>query len=308
METSSGETVIRVEHLRKAYGRVVAVDGVSFEVRRGEIFGIVGPNGAGKTTTVECLTGMRKPDGGSVEVLGLDPERHGSRLRRRVGVQLQQAALPDRIKVWEALDLYSSFYERALDPRKLMEQWGLTEKRNTVFDRLSGGQKQRLFIALALLNDPEVVFLDEITSGLDPQARRASWDLVRGIRDEGKTVVLVTHFMDEAEQLCDRVAIVDGGKVVALDTPGALIAGLGAEMSVSFTAENGFDPSPLKGLPQVSEVRRDGGRVSVRGGGPLLTTVVTALTRQDFTPPDLRAEQATLEDVFIALTGRGIRD
>jgi ABC-2 type transport system ATP-binding protein len=308
MEASDGDVVVRVERLRKTYDPVVAVDDVSFEVRRGEIFGIVGPNGAGKTTTVECLTGMRAPDGGRIEVLGFDPGRHGIRLRRRVGVQLQQAALPDRIKVWEALDLYSSFYARTVGPRKLMEQWGLAEKRDVVFDKLSGGQKQRLFIALALLNDPEVVFLDEITSGLDPQARRASWDLVRSIRDKGKTVVLVTHFMDEAEQLCDRVAIVDRGKVVALDTPEALIGDLDAEMSVSFTAENGFDPVFLEGLPQVSEVRRDRGRISVRGGGPLLMKVVTALARQDVTPLDLRTEQATLEDVFIALTGRRIRD
>lgn len=308
MRTSGGDVVIRVEHLRKAYGPVVAVDDVSFEVRRGEIFGIVGPNGAGKTTTVESMTGMRTPDHGRVEVLGHDPNYDGTRLRRRIGVQLQHAALPDRIKVWEVLDLYSSFYERAVDPEKLMEQWGLAEKRDVVFDKLSGGQKQRLFIALALLNDPEVVFLDEITSGLDPQARRASWDLVRSIRDEGKTVVLVTHFMDEAEQLCDRVAIVDRGKVVALDSPGGLIGGLDAEMSVSFTAENDFDPALLEGLLQVSEVRREGERISVRGSGPLLTTVVTALARQNVIPQDLKTEQATLEDVFIALTGRRIRD
>jgi ABC-2 type transport system ATP-binding protein len=183
MEALDRDTVIRVERLKKAYGPVVAVDCVSFEVRRGDIFGIVGPNGAGKTTTVECMMRMRAPDGGTVEVLGLDPGRRGTELRQRIGVQLQQAALPDRIKVWEALDLYSAFYEKAIDPRNLMGQWGLIEKRNVVFDKLSGGQRQRLFIALALLNDPEVVFLDELTSGLDPQARRAGWDLVRNIQE-----------------------------------------------------------------------------------------------------------------------------
>ncbi len=308
MTTSNGELAILVNHLRKAYGPVVAVEDVSFEVRRGEIFGIVGPNGAGKTTTVECLTGMRSPDAGTVEVLGLDPTREGNKLLQYVGVQLQQAALPARLKVWEALDLYSSFYEKTLDPRGLLQRWGLAEKEGTVFDKLSGGQKQRLFIALALLNDPEIVFLDEITSGLDPQARRASQDLVREIRDEGKTVVLVTHFMDEAEQLCDRVAIVDAGRLVALDTPQNLVNGLGSGTGVSFVAENGFDRALLQDIPQVSEVRDEGGRISIRGDGPLLAAVVGSLARKGITPTDLRTEHATLEDVFIALTGRGIRD
>ena len=302
------EAVIHVEHLRKAYGPVVAVEDVSFEVRRGEIFGIVGPNGAGKTTTVECMTGMRAPDGGTVEVLGLDPRHRGNELRRRVGVQLQQAALPDRIKVWEALDLYASFYRAPLDWRELMEQWGLSEKKNTVFANLSGGQKQRLFVALALLNDPEIVFLDELTSGLDPQARRASWDLVRGVREAGKTVVLVTHFMDEAEHLCDRVAIVDSGQLVALDSPNALIQSLNAESGVSFTTENGFDPEPLRAVPGVSHLEREGDRVVVRGSGPLLARVAMVLAEQGISPRDLKTEQATLEDVFLALTGRKIRD
>lgn len=302
------EQVIQVEDLRKSYGRTVAVDGVSFEVGRGEIFGVVGPNGAGKTTTVECLTGMREPDGGTVEVLGLDPRRQGDELRRRIGVQLQQAALPDRLKVWEALDLYASFYKNPADWRKLVQQWGLSEKKNAVFADLSGGQKQRLFVALALLNDPEVVFLDEITSGLDPQARRASWDLVRGIREEGKTVVLVTHFMDEAEQLCDRVAIVDEGRVVALDSPRALIRDLAAESSVSFTATNGFDPEPLRSLPEVSRVERDGDRITAHGDGALVARVAVALAEQGITAPDLATHKATLEDVFLALTGREIRD
>lgn len=235
--------VIQVNGLRKTYGATVAVEDISFKVRRGEIFGLVGPNGAGKTTTIECLTGMRKPDSGTAEVLGLDPVKGGDALRRRIGVQLQQAALPDRLKVREALELYSSFYDSLADWRELMDRWGLSEKRDTVFSKLSGGQQQRLFVALALLNDPEVVFLDELTSGLDPQARRASWDLVRGIREAGKTVVLVTHFMDEAEMLCDRVAVVDRGRLVALDTPEALIGSLQAGSSLSFGASNGFDPA-----------------------------------------------------------------
>lgn len=300
--------VIRVQGLRKTYGGVAAVDGVSFEVRRGEIFGIVGPNGAGKTTAVECVSGMRKPDAGEIEVLGLDPGRQGDALRRRIGIQLQQAALPERLKVWEALDLYSSFYEKPADWRKLMERWGLTEKRNAAFSDLSGGQKQRLFVALALLNDPEVVFLDELTSGLDPQARRASWDLVREIREAGKTVVLVTHFMDEAEHLCDRVAIVDRGEIIALDAPRSLIRGLEADASISFTATDGFDPDPLRRIPNVSRVEREGDRVTVHGSGPLLAAVAVALDKQGINPPDLKTEQATLEDVFLALTGRKVRD
>ena len=308
MDTSANDAVIRVERLRKVYGSVTAVQDISFQVERGEIFGIVGPNGAGKTTTVECITGMRVPDGGAVEVLGCDPRRHGRELRRRIGVQLQRAALPDRLKVWEALDLYSSFYERPLDWRELQQRWSLSEKSNSVFADLSGGQRQRLFVALALLQDPEIVFLDELTSGLDPQARRASWELVRGIREAGRTVVLVTHFMDEAESLCDRVAVVDGGRIVALDRPDVLIRGLGAQAGVSFSGSNGFDPELLRPLPGVSEVTRAGDRVVVRGEGALYGRVATALAERGTPPDDLRTERATLEDVFLALTGRELRD
>lgn len=302
------KAAVRVEDLRKSYGETVAVSGVSFEIGRGEIFGIVGPNGAGKTTTVECLTGMRKPDAGAVEVLGLDPRRQGSELRQRIGVQLQSAALPERLKVREALDLYASFYRKAVDPRGLLRQWGLEDSGDKPFGGLSGGQRQRLFVALALLNDPEVVFLDELTSGLDPQARRASWDLVLEIRERGKTVVLVTHFMDEAEHLCDRVAIVDGGRIVALDGPRALIRDLAAESSVSFTAAGGLDPEALRRLPGVSRVERSAGRITVHGEGALLARVAVALAERGVTTPDLRASQPTLEDAFLALTGRGIRE
>jgi len=294
--------------LRKEYGGTIAVDDVSFEVGRGEIFGIVGPNGAGKTTAVECLTGMRKPDGGRIEVLGLDPNRNGDELRRRIGVQLQQAALPDRLKVWEALDLYSSFYDSPTDWRELMDRWGLSEKRGAAFENLSGGQKQRLFVALALLNEPEIVFLDELTSGLDPQARRASWNLVREIRDAGRTVVLVTHFMDEAEMLCDRVAVIDEGRVIALDTPRKLIGNLEVESSLSFTAANGFDPASLRNLPGVMEASREGDLVVVSGSGSLLAPVAVELDRQGIQPDDLTMSRATLEDVFIFLTGRNVRD
>lgn len=302
------EKVIRVDRLSKFYGATVAVEEVSFEVRRGEIFGVVGPNGAGKTTTIECLTGMRAPDSGTAEVLGLDPVKGGDALRRRIGVQLQQAALPDRLKVREALELYSTFYDSPTDWRELMDRWGLSEKRDTVFSKLSGGQQQRLFVALALLNDPEVVFLDELTSGLDPQARRASWDLVRGIREAGKTVVLVTHFMDEAEILCDRVAVVDRGNLVTLDTPEALIRSLKAGSSLSFGASKGFDPAALRDLPGVVAASRERDRIVVRGDNSLLAPVAAELDRRGVEPRDLKMEQATLEDVFLALTGREMRD
>jgi len=302
------ETVIDVSGLRKAYGATVAVEDISFGVGKGEIFGIVGPNGAGKTTAVECVTGLRVPDRGTVRTLGLDPQRQGRALRERIGVQLQRADLPDRLKVWEALALYASFYRRAADWRPLLDRWGLAEKRDVPFAALSGGQKQRLFIALALVNDPEVVVLDELTSGLDPQARRATWEHVEAIRDRGTTVVLVTHMMDEAERLCDRVAIVDRGRIVALDRPAALVRSLAGGQRVRFGVANGFDPSWLGELPDVCRVTRVGSDVTVEGGGPLLVRVAAGLAERGLAPADLRTEQTTLEDVFLALTGRTLRD
>jgi ABC-2 type transport system ATP-binding protein len=248
--------VIEVSNLRKQYGDHLAVADVSFGVAEGEIFGIVGPNGAGKTTTVECVEGMRKPDAGTVRVLGLDPRRDRPRLRRLVGIQLQESQLPDRLKVWEALDLYGSFYPRPADRRQLLADVGLAEKRDTAFGKLSGGQKQRLSIALALVGNPRIAVLDEITTGLDPQARRDTWNLVRSVRERGVTVVLVTHFMDEAERLCDRLAVISAGRVVALDTPAALIAGANVpevarptleDAVLALTAEKALTshPSPL---------------------------------------------------------------
>ncbi len=301
-------TIIEVTELRKRYGATVAVDGISLTVQAGEILGIVGPNGAGKTTTVECLEGLRRPDAGRVRVLGLDPRRQGAELRQRIGVQLQQAALPDRLKVWEALDLYASFYRHPADWRRLLEEWGLEAKRDTAFADLSGGQRQRLFIALALVGQPEVVFLDELTTGLDPQARRATWELVRQVRAKGATVVLVTHFMEEAELLCDRVAIVDRGRVVALDSPEALVRGLQAGQRLRFRPLGPFDPDRLRVLPGVERVDRDGDQVIVTGDGPLLATVAAALADKAVAVADLRSEEANLEDAFLALTGRALRD
>ena len=301
---------IEVSDLRKYYGSVRAVDGITFEVQEGEIFGMVGPNGAGKTTAIECIEGLRRPDGGGATVLGMDPQRDGYELRERIGVQLQEASLPNRIKVWEALDLFAAFYRRSVDWPPLLEQLGLAEKRNGSFAKLSGGQKQRLFIALALLNDPDLVFLDELTTGLDPQARRAMWDLVRSIRERGKTVFLTTHFMEEAERLCDRVAIMDQGRIVALDTPENLIHSLGVEDRVVFGVTNGhFDEEPLRAVPGVTRVEQDGERVVVYGQGErFVGRVVNGLESAGIRFRNLRTEQPTLEDVFLALTGRRMRE
>jgi len=301
--------VVKVEALRKIYGDTIAVDGVSFEVARGEIFGMVGPNGAGKTTTIECIEGMRRPDGGSVTVLGIDPQRDGNELRPRIGAQLQTSALPERIRVWEALDLFASFYQRSVDWNVLLERLGLAEKRNAFFSKLSGGQKQRLFIGLALINDPEVVFLDELTTGLDPQARHAIWDLVRDMRDSGKTVFLTTHFMEEAERLCDRVAILEHGRLVALDTPANLIQSIGAETRIAFTVDGKPDLSWLENLPTVTGVDATEDRYVVRGPSDrVIVDVVNALSVKGIRFRDLRTEQPTLEDVFLKVTGRQMRD
>jgi len=306
------DSIVQVEGLRKIYGATVAVDEVSFEVREGEIFGMVGPNGAGKTTTIECLEGLRKPDQGMVRVLGVDPQREGQILRERTGMQLQQSNLPERMRVWEALDLYASFYPKAAGWKELLAQLGLEEKRNAPFSKLSGGQKQRLFIALALLPDPQLVFLDELTTGLDPQARHAIWDLVRDVHAKGKTVLLTTHFMEEAERLCDRVAILDHGRIVALDTPAALIRGLGVEERVVFNLDGTLPAGFEKALSGAVRLEVQGERVVVHGKNgrkvPLVSEVISLLTGQGVPFRDLRTEQPTLEDVFLSLTGREMRE
>ncbi len=295
--------VIEVEHLRKTYGATVAVDDVSFDVAEGEIFGLLGRNGAGKTTTVECLQGLRHLDSGSAHVLGLDPQTETQALRRQIGCQLQESALPDRMRVWEALDLFSSFVpDRTTDWQVLLDQWGLSQKRKAAFTTLSGGQRQRLLVALALVNDPELVFLlDEMTTVLDRAARRETWGLIREIRDRGTTVVLVTHFMDEAEQLCDRVAIVDRGRIIALDSPQGLIAQHAKSIRVTFSTDQ-TDLEWLEQLPNVEGVTRHGQRVEVTGSGPVLARVAAALVEHGIVPADLRVDQPTLEDVFLMLT------
>jgi ABC-2 type transport system ATP-binding protein len=304
--------IVQVQSLRKTYGATVAVDDISFEVNKGEIFGMVGPNGAGKTTTIECLEGLRKPDAGTVRVLGMDPRQESRSLRECTGMQLQQSNLPDRMRVWEALDLYASFYPKAVDWKELILQLGLEEKCKTPFGKLSGGQKQRLFIALALLPDPQLVFLDELTTGLDPQARHAIWDLVREVHARGKTVLLTTHFMEEAERLCDRVAILDHGRIVALDTPAALVRSLGAEERIVFSTDKPLPVGFEKGLSGEVWVENQGQWVVIHGKNhrkvPLVSEVVNLLGSQGIPFRDLRTEQPNLEDVFLNLTGREMRE
>jgi len=300
---------IHVAALRKTYGRTVAVQDVSFDVQPGEIFGLIGPNGAGKTTTMECVEGLRAPDRGTISVLGLDPAREARALQERIGVQLQEAHLQKRIKVREAVDLWASLYRRPADGRRLIEQLGLAEKRDAWFMTLSGGQKQRLFIALALINDPELVFLDELTTGLDPQARRAIWDLVRGIRERGKTVFLTTHLMEEAERLCDRVAIIDHGRIVDIGTPGELVRRHCPERAVFVATDDPSAAERFGAIPQVASVRTDGAGLTIRGlGDDLVTQVVQCLAEHRMRVIDFRTDTPTLEDVFLRLTGHTIRD
>ncbi|WP_298324383.1 ABC transporter ATP-binding protein [Haloactinopolyspora sp.] len=296
--------IIEVANLHKRYGDVVAVDDVSFEVEEGEIFGILGPNGAGKTTTVESIVGMRQPDGGTIRVLGLDPRRDRAELRRRVGVQLQESELPEKITVAEALDLYASFYADPADPRALLDELGIADKADARFDKLSGGQKQRLSIALALVGKPTIAVLDELTTGLDPRARRDTWQLVEDVRARGVTIILVTHFMDEAERLCDRLAVIDSGRVVAVDSPAGLVDRVTDEQRIVFLPSRPIDVGVLADLPDVNDVDRSGQHLVVTGTGNVLHSLVTTLAAQDVIATELRLDRANLEDAFVSLTGK----
>jgi len=295
-------TAIRVEGLRKRYGDLLAVDGVSFEVDEGEIFGLLGPNGSGKTTTVECLHGLRRPDAGVLEVFGRDPRTDPRGVRELVGSQLQESALPERIKVWEALRLFSVIDGDGRGWEHLLEEWGLADRRNAAFGDLSGGQRQRLFVALALVGEPRLVVLDEMTTGLDPAARRVAWELVAAIRDRGTTVLLVTHFMDEAERLCDRLAVLRDGEVVAAGTREELIAAARPRSTVRFTAPEVRDLGFLAHLAGVHETAHEpDGRITVTGDGPVLARVGHALVERGIEPSDLRVELPGLEDAYLAL-------
>jgi ABC-2 type transport system ATP-binding protein len=300
--------VIEVDNLVKHYGPVNAVNGVSFSVEAGEIFGILGPNGAGKTTTVESIAGLRTPDSGTIRVLGLDPHHDRTKLRRQVGVQLQESELPDQLRVREALDLYASFYDDPADVDALIDDLGLREKQGARFGKLSGGQKQRLSIALALVGNPRIAVLDELTTGLDPQARRDTWELIEDVQAKGVTIVLVTHYMEEAERLADRLAVIDHGQVVALDTPSALVARVDAAQRMIFRPSVPIDEAVLTALPEVTGVTRTGDRIVVSGTGNLVHAVTSVLAQRQIVALELRIDQPDLDDAFIALTGRRLAD
>lgn len=298
--------IIEVEGLRKRYGETVVVHDVSFTVQRGEIFGLLGPAGAGKTTTLECIEGLRRRDGGKVQVLGLDPHYDQAKLRKRLGVQLQHCTWPDRLRVSELLDLFASFYPDTADPEELINRLGLTGQCDAAFGTLSADQQQRLSIALVLVGKPEIVVLDEFALGLDPPARRMLWELIRKVRDSGVTVLMVTPFLDEAERLCDRIAVLDAGRVVALDTPAGLLSRTNLGQGIRFRPTRPLEIGVLTALPEVSSVRRDGDYVVVAGVGAVVRAVTSVLARRGIIATDLELVPANLDDVFIALTGHGL--
>ena len=306
---TSTSAVIEVCRLRKRYGDTEAVQDVSFSVRPGEIFGVLGPNGAGKTTTVECVVGLRRPDAGTVRVCGLDPVADHHRVTGLLGVQLQSGRLPAKITVAEALALYASFYPDPVEPGELIERLGLGDRRDARFATLSGGQQQRLSLALALVGRPRVAVLDELTTGLDPQARREAWSLIESVRDSGVSILLVTHFMEEAQRLCDRLALIDRGRVAALGTPAELVESVsGAGQQLSFRVEGAVDVGMLTDLAEVSSAHADGGRVSVTGTGDVVLAVTAVLARAGVVAHDLRIRQADLDDAFVAITNDSLRE
>jgi len=303
-------SVITVEDLHKHYGAVKAVDGVSFEVQEGEVFGFLGPNGAGKTTTIETIEGYRVPDSGRVTVLGLDPRKDGYEMKERIGIMLQETALYPDLRVSEVLRLFASYYHRAVDTDGLLEMIGLQEKRKAFVRELSGGQRQRVAIALALINDPELIFLDEPTAGLDPQSRRATWNWIGRAREEGKTVFLTTHYIEEAEELCDRVAIIDHGVIIALDTPQRLMAGMEIESRIDFSIEGVLDVASLESMPGVTKALGSGRgafKIYTPDAQLALKSLIALAEKEGCQLKGLTVEGATLEDVFIRLTGRRIR-
>ena len=310
METAVAKAVVSVVDLRKSYGAVRAVDGVSFEIAAGEVFGLLGPNGAGKTTTIEMLEGLNRPDSGSATVLGIDLTRHPGQLKERVGVQLQTAALYPNLTVVELIDLFGSFYTRRRPAAELIRELGLEERQTARSSELSGGQRQRLSIALALVNDPELIFLDEPTTGLDPQGRRSLWEHIEGLRTQGRTILLTTHYMEEAERLCDRVAIMDHGKILEVGTVNDLVTRHFRERTVRFATRPELTDTVLSALPGVQRVAHESDE-SVLYTAEVPQTVGALIKRGDemgLEALDLAVRRPTLEDVFIELTGRALRD
>lgn len=299
--------VVEVKDLVKSYHQIRAVAGVSFTIPEGEIFGMVGPNGAGKTTIIECLEGLRYPDSGMIRVCGLDPKVDRTKLLEIIGVQLQETAYPDRIKVAEICKLMAALYRTSVSYGVLLERFGLADKTKAYVSQLSGGQRQRLSIILALVSNPKIVFFDELTTGLDPQSRRAIWDLIRELQKEGRTIFLTTHYMEEAEALCDRVAVVDGGRIIALDSVSNLIDKSGLNESITFSAL-GVDLSRLRRISGVTQVIQEQNEVTIQGADPdLLYRTITFLHQENIRFSNLKTQRPGLEEVFLQLTGRNIR-
>ncbi|MGH2869185.1 MAG: ABC transporter ATP-binding protein [Solirubrobacteraceae bacterium] len=307
-QADESSPAIQVSHLRKTYGPLVAVDDFSLSVAEGEIFGLLGPNGAGKTTTVECAIGLRSPDSGTVRLMGLDPHAEKAQVHQITGVQLQSGAFPAKLKVGEIIDMYQSFYRHPADVGELIGALGLADMRKSYYRSLSGGQQQRLSVVLALIGAPKIAVLDEMATGLDPQGRRDAWEFIEHVGDGGTTVLLVTHFMEEAERLCDRVALIDFGRIVALDTPAGLAAlAIGAK-TVRFLPSAPFDERLLTHLPEVTALEHDGNHIVVSGTGELATAVIVAMNSAGVEARDVRIDASTLEDAFVRLTGRHLHE
>ena len=303
-------TVVEVKDLTKRYGNLIAVDGVSFSVEAGEVFGVLGPNGAGKTTTVEMIEGLRKPDGGSIRVLGVDALKEPERIKELIGVQLQTTSLYDRIKVGETIDLFGGYYRTPVSTARLLEEFSLVDKKDSNIKQLSGGLRQRLALALALVNDPGLLFLDEPTTGLDPQARRSVWGTIAGLRERGKTIILTTHYMEEAEELCRRVAIMDHGRIIAMDTPHALIAGAGLESKIEIDRPPEALRSVLRQADLPVKLSEDADKMLLhtRNSSQVLKEVTRIAAEHDIDLGSISVQKATLEDVFLTLTGRQLRE
>lgn len=301
--------MLEVRNLTKRYGELVAVDGVSFDIERGEVFGLLGPNGAGKTTTVEMIEGLRKPDSGTITVCGINVTKGAARVKEIIGVHLQSTTIYDKIRVGEAIDLFGSYYQKSLPTTEILDAVSLNDKEDSFVRTLSGGQKQRVSLALALVNDPEVLFLDEPTTGLDPQARRNVWDIIAVLKGRAKTIVLTTHYMEEAERLCDRVSIIDHGRIIALGTTRDLVAKQNLESAIEFTASDGVAKEVFEKLPEVSKVVQDGYSfiLYTKEGSRVLAALTRLSEENDLNLESISVRRATLEDLFLALTGRKLR-